>query len=206
MTLDYGLSLRASLRAKRQQDKLNLRVFMTREIDQNSSGAARAAVARDNGADVLFVLHFNSDDNVGTAAHPRVPHQSRGTLEVYRTTNNVFPQEDTDLSSNLIDRIVAAMAPDPGANHRTRVAYHGDGVSGPAVCSDLNNGNTADYHPIRTAYIEGEFIDFGANTAADHTDDAVDILLNTGPNAATVKTAITDAIRDGILQNLRDQP
>ena len=208
MTLDYGLALRDSLRAKRQQDKLNLRVFMTRKTDdENPTGADRGHKARDNGADVLFVLHFNSDDDSGTTAHPRVPHRSRGTLEVYRTDSNVSPQEDTDLSSNLIDRMVAAMTPfDSGANHRVRVAYNGDGVGGPAVSSDVYNGNTTTYHPIRTAYIEGEFIDFGANTAANHTDDAVDILLNTGPNAPTVKTAITDAIRDGILQNIRDQP
>ena len=207
MTLDYGLALRDSLRAKRQQDKLNLRVFMTREIDENKSGEDRGHKARDNGADVLFVLHFNSDDDSGTTAHPRVPHRSRGTLEVYRTDSNVSPQEDTGLSSDLIDCMVAAMTPfDAGANHRTRVAYGGNGVGGPAVSSDVYNGNTATYHPIRTAYIEGDFIDFGANTAADHTDDAVDILLNTGPNAPTVKTAITDAIRDGILQNIRDQP
>jgi hypothetical protein len=69
----------------------------------------------------------------------------------------------------------------------------------------LNNGNTSDYHPIRTSYIEVEFIDFGANTAVQ-TDDLVDILLNTGPNAAAVKTAVVNAIRDGILQDLRDQP
>jgi len=208
MTLDYGLALRDSLRAKRQQDKLNLRVFMTRQTDdENPTGADRAHKARDNGADVLFVLHFNSDDDSGTTAHPRVPHRSRGTLECYRIDSNVFPQEDTDLSSDLIDCMVAAMTPfDAGANHRVRVAYGGTGLGGPAVSSDAYNGNTATYHPIRTAYIEGEFIDFGANTAADHTDDAVDILLNTGPNAPTVKTAIADSIRDGILQNLRNQP
>jgi hypothetical protein len=34
----------------------------------------------------------------------------------------------------------------------------------------------------------------------------VDILLNTGTNAGAVKTAVANAIRDGILQDLRDQP
>ena len=207
MTLDYGLALRTALRAKRQQDKLNLRVFMTREVDENPSGAARAHVARDNGADVFFVLHYNSDDDTGTKTHPRVPHRSRGTLEVYRTTNNVSPQEDTDLSNNLIDCMVTAMTPfDTEANHRARVPYGGDGVNGPAVSSDLHNGNSTNYHPIRTAYIEGEFIDFGANTAADRTDDLVDILLNTGTNAATVKTAIVNSLGDGIIQNIQNQP
>ena len=78
-------------------------------------------------------------------------------------------------------------------------------MNGPMVASDVYNGNNTEYHPVRTAYVEAEFIDFGANTA-DKSDDAVDILLNTGPNAAAVKTAIANAMRDGILQDLRDQP
>ena len=103
--------------------------------------------------------------------------------------------------------MVTAMTPfDTEANHRARVPYGGDGVNGPAVSSDLHNGNSTNYHPIRTAYIEGEFIDFGANTAADRTDDLVDILLNTGTNAATVKTAIVNSLGDGIIQNIQNQP
>lgn len=206
MTLSYGLAVRDALRDKREQDRLNLKVFMTRETDVGVSAQKRAHVARDNGADVFFVLHFNSDDDAGSASHPRTPHRSRGTLEVYRSTSNVFPQEDTELSDNLIDRIVAAIRPfDSGANHRARVLYGGDGTSGPAVSSDVYNGNTTNYHPIRTAYIEGEFIDYGANTVG-RDDDLVDILLNTGPNASVVKSAISNAISNGIIDDLRVQP
>jgi N-acetylmuramoyl-L-alanine amidase len=196
MALNYGLAVRDALKAKRQEDKLNLKVFMTREVDENKSGAYRGNKARDNGADVIFIIHFNANDDGST------PHRARGTLEVYRTTNNVFAQEDTQLSSNIIDGMVAAMQPfDAAANHRARVGFDDK----PAVSSDLNNGNTTEYHPVRTAYIEVEFIDFGANTT-DKADDAVDVLLNTGPNAGAVKTAIANAIRDSILQDLRDQP
>lgn len=188
MALDYGLALRDSLRAIRDTNHLNLRVFMTREVDQNITGAERAAVARDNGSDIIHIIHFNA-----SAAHT-----ARGTLEVYRTTNNVFPQQDTILSEGIITRMVAAMTPfDAGANHRARVA------NDTAVASDANNGNTAAYCPVRTAYIEVEFIDYGAHTTTPD-DDLVDILLNTGPNAAAVKTAVADAMRDGILHDLRN--
>lgn len=48
---------------------------------------------------------------------------------------------------------------DAAANHRERVNYeyideNGKLHEGPGVSSDLNNGNTEKYHPIRTGYIE----------------------------------------------------
>jgi N-acetylmuramoyl-L-alanine amidase len=188
MALNYGLALRDALRAVRDTDRLNLRIFMTRETDINRPGFFRAAKARDNGADVINIIHFNASD----------AHTARGTLEVYRTTSNVFPQQDTILSEGIITRMVTAMTPfDTGANHRARVVYES------AVASDGNNGNTAAYCPVRTSYIEVEFIDFGAQTT-DLGNDAVDILLNTGPNAGAVKTAIANAMRDGILHDLRN--
>ena len=96
--------------------------------------------------------------------------------------------------------MVAAIHPfDAQANQREAVDTPTD------VADDQYLGNNANYHPIRAPYCEMEFIDYGANTA-DKGDDAVDILMNTGPNAAAVKSAIVDAIRDGILQDLRDQP
>jgi hypothetical protein len=50
-----------------------------------------------------------------------------------------------------------------------------------------------------------EFIDYGANTK-DRNDDDVDILMNTGLNANVVKIKVADAIRDGIIENARNQP
>lgn len=139
---------------------------------------------------MIFIIHFNAFED----------HTALGTLEVVRNTNNVHPEEDTALSNTIIGRMVTAMeAYDSGANHRATV------VNNTAVASDLNNGNTADYHPVRTCYREVEFIDFGANTTVQ-TDDLVDILLNTSPDAGAIKTAVANAIRDGIIQDLRDQP
>jgi N-acetylmuramoyl-L-alanine amidase len=194
MALNYGLAVRDALKAKRHEDKLNLRVFMTRELDIGIRGDKRAFIARDNGADVIFIIHFNSFDDGPNA------HRVRGTLEVVRDTNNVHPEEDAILSNNIISRMVNAMdAYDTDANHRRPLVYD------TAVASDVYNGNTANFHPIRTCYCEVEFIDFGANTAVK-TDDLVDILLNTGPNAGAVKTDVANAIRDGILQDMREQP
>jgi hypothetical protein len=57
-------------------------------------------------------------------------------------------------------------------------------------------GNTANYHPIRAALLETEFIDVAA----------VDQLLNTGPNAANVKQSVADGLRDAIIDDLKRQP
>ena len=190
MARDYGLALRTSLQTKAQQDKLNLRVLMTRTGDINPTGTERAAKARDNGADIIFIIHFNASD----------AHTARGTLEVVRSAGNVNSADDTQLANTVIDLMVPAIQQyDSAANKRYSV------VNDTSVASDANLGNTATYHPIRAAYCEVEFIDFGANTTT-LTDDAVDILLNTGPNANPVRQATADAMRDGILLDLKAQP
>lgn len=103
MTLSYGLALRDALRAKAQQDNLKVKVLMTRDTDLNRSGAARAAVARDDGADVIFIIHFNSQDD------PQNPHTARGALEVRRIGGNVNLAEDITFIDRVIDRIVPAI-------------------------------------------------------------------------------------------------
>ena len=65
-----------------------------------------------------------------------------------------------------------------------------------SVAFDPKLGNTAGYHPIRVGYCEVEFLD----------NAAVDVLLNTGPNAGAAKTAIVNAMRTGILSDLKNQP
>jgi N-acetylmuramoyl-L-alanine amidase len=197
MALDYGLSLRDTLRTKRQKDKLNLRIFMTRQSDVNLSGPKRANLARDNGADIIFIIHFNSDD-ITEKGH--TPHRSRGTLQVVQH-NNKNPTEDAECANTIIGRMVTAFRLfDTQSNQRAAVNTPTD------AADDVYLGNTDNYHPIRAPYCEVEFIDYGADTPNDVSDDAVDILMNTGPNAAAVKSAVTNAMRDGILQDLRDQP
>lgn len=182
LALSYGLALRDALKAKVQQDKLNVKVLMTRKLDENVAGTDRAHFARDNGADAVFVIHFN-------ASAP--PHSARGTLEVRQLPSQVNLDEDVGLIDPIINSIVAAITPlDAGANKRSFVA------TDTSIAFDPKLGNTAAYHPIRVGYCEVEFLD----------NAAVDVLLNTGPNATAAKTAIVNAMRDGILSDLKNQP
>ncbi len=181
LALTYGLALRTVLEDEAESEDLQLVVSMTRDTDDNVSGTARANYVRDRGSDVVFVIHFNA-----SAAHT-----ARGTLEVRQIPSQVNLAEDIALIDPIIDRIVAAMTPfDAGANKRTAVE------TDTSVAFDPKLGNTTEYHPIRTGYCEVEFLD----------NEDVDVLLNTGEQTEEVKTAIVEAIRDGILLDLRTQP
>ncbi len=192
MALSYGLALKTSLEAHAQNEHLNLKVLITRSTDTAISGRDRAYLARDNGADQIFIIHFNASQQ----------HTARGSLEVRQDPNLTGSlQEDIDFIDAVLDRMVTAMQPfDAGCNRRAEVLLD------TTVATDTYLGNENDYHPVRAGYCEVEFIDFGAHTPSDPTDDAVDILLNTGPNAGAVKTAITNAMRDGIIHDLKSQP
>ena len=182
LALSYGIALRDALKTKISQERLNVKVLTTRDTDVNVAGTARAHFARDNGTDVVFVIHFNASAS---------PHSARGTLEVRQLPSQVNLDEDVALIDPIIDSIVAAITPfDPGANKRSFVA------TDTSVAFDPKLANTSDYHPIRVGYCEVEFLD----------NAAVDVLLNTGPNTAAVKTAIVEAMRDGILDDLKSQP
>jgi len=88
-----------------------------------------------NGADVIFISHFNASSS---------PHTARGTLEVRQLPSQVNLDEDVALIDPIIDSIVAAITPfDAGANKRAFVA------TDTSVAFDPKLGNTADYHPIR---------------------------------------------------------
>jgi hypothetical protein len=187
MTLDYGLRLSASLREIATRENLLLRTLLTRDADVHVTGASRARVARDNGADVIFIIHFNSDDAVkDEQGRPRVPHRSSGTLEVRRTLGNINATADEQFIDRVLNRIVPVI---PGGHRRDFV------VNNTAVASDTNLGNTGAYSPIRAGYCEVEFID----------NPTVDATLN-GPNGAAVKEAIVNAMRDGIIEDLLVQP
>jgi N-acetylmuramoyl-L-alanine amidase len=201
MALSYGSELKTSLEAHAQAQRLNLKVLMTRTTDVSVNSRNRANIARDNGADQIFIIHFNAfTDDDGVA--PDRSHTVRGSLEVRQNPNlaGSLP-EDIAFIDTVLDRMVPVMqAFDAGANRR------GHFIKDTTVATDTYLGNEANYHPVRAGYCEVEFIDFGKQTPNDQTDDAVDILLNTGPNAGAVRTAIANAMRDGIIQDLRTQP
>jgi len=60
------------------------------------------------------------------------------------------------------------------------------------VLADPSLGNSAGSHPCRACLLEIEFMDV----------PAVDQLINTGPNAATMRSEIAAAIKDAILAQL----
>ena len=181
MALSYGTELRTSLLAwATANDAPFSRMIMTRTADMNVSGANRAARARDNGADVIFIIHFNAFNGV-----------ARGTLEVRRTNGNVNAQEDIDFIDRVLDDLVPAIQGfDAAANRRAAVAVN------TSVASDANLGNVAAYHPVRAGYCEVEFID----------NPQVDQLLNHGANAAAVRAAVANATADAIIEDIMRQP
>lgn len=91
----------------------------------------------------------------------------------------------------VLDEIVPALQGfDAAANRRAEVAFNS------AVASDANLGNQANYHPVRAGYCEVEFID----------NAQVDQLLNHGQNAAAIRTAVSDATADAIIEDIENQP
>lgn len=180
MALEYGQELRTSLIDWATTNDSQARIIITRNGDFNVSGADRAAIARDNGADVIYIIHFNAFNGV-----------ARGTLEVRRTTGNVNGQEDIDFIDRVLNDIVPALQGfDPAANRRAFVPFDS------AVASDTNLGNQANYHPVRAGYCEVEFID----------NPQVDQLLNHGPNAAAIRTAVSTATANAIVEDIQHQP
>jgi len=181
LALEFGLKTKDLIEMQAKQDDLNIKVLMTRKGNQNVSGADRAAKARDSGADTIFIIHLNAFNN------PTV----RGTLQVKRTRNNHNAAEDSEFISRVIDKVVAAIKPfDAGANKRFPVSVN------TSVASDQNLGNVAGYSPIRAGYCEVEFI----------THPGVDNLINIGANSGNVKTAISEGMKDGIIEDLKEQP
>jgi N-acetylmuramoyl-L-alanine amidase len=181
MTLAYGLATKTALEDWATEHDSPARIIMTRDEDENLSGANRAKYAKDNGADVIFIIHFNASDS----------HTARGTVEVRRTSGNVNSQQDIDSATTIIDAIVGALHGfDSGAYKRDFYPVNS------AVASDINLGNINNPYPTRAVYCEVEFID----------NAQIDTLLNHSANAATIRTAVAEAAAEAIIQDIRNQP
>lgn len=198
MALDYGFELNQSLEKYAQAQRLNLKVMMTRDTDVSVNSRIRAGVAKDNGADQLFIIHFNAfiDDD----PKPNRSHTARGSLEVRQKPD--LPQSlpnDMKFIDTVLNKMVPAMqAFDSKCSRRDH--YNKDTT----VATDEYMGNDAKYYPVRAGYCEVDFIDYGMHTPNDPTDDAIDILLNLGPTKEPIRRAIADAMRDGIIEDLRN--
>lgn len=178
LALDIALRTRAALYALRSGSNKNLRVHMTRDEDSNIRGDERAFVGRDNGADILLSIHFNGFDGV-----------ARGTETlVRRSSDNVNHAEDTALARRVNDAVLGALL-----SHDADARDRGIKEQQLAVLSDRSLGNTVDYHPLRSALLEVEFID----------NPAVDSLLNIDEGHEDVRQDIADAIAAALIVDLR---
>ena len=177
MTLVMGALLKDALVAANANGH-EITVVMTRTSDVNFGLAARANVARDNNADLFLSLHYNGFDRAARGVETFVRPAAAG---------NVNHAADMAFASKVQARVFQAVkARDPGSRNR------GVKELRLGVLEDGALGNTAATHPCRAALLEIEFIDV----------PAVDRLLNTGPNAATVREEIANAMRDAILEEL----
>lgn len=177
MTLTMGLLVKDVLEAANASGH-QITVFMTRSKDENLGLAARAGVAKDKKAQVFLSIHYNGFDS-----------KVRGVETFVRPENagNVNLAEDTRFATRVQTRVFQAIkAKDAGTKDR------GVKEMKLGVLEDGALGNTAASHPCRACLLEIEFIDVAA----------VDKLLNTGPNAAAVRSDIAVAIKDAILEEL----
>jgi N-acetylmuramoyl-L-alanine amidase len=155
-----------------------LNVIMTRSTDINLSLAARSTVARTNSAARFLSIHFNAFNGVARGVSTHIRPRAHNTNF---TDDQRFAQRIQTAVFNAV-RNRDPLTSDRGVRNGRR-------ANGPAV---LNDDGTHLGAGIPACLLEVEFIDV----------PAVDQLLNTGPNAATVRGEIAAAIGQAILDDL----
>ena len=176
LTLILANLARAELQSAAAAGGHTLNIVMTRTGDVNLSLADRAHVARTHHADRFLSIHLNGFNKV-----------TRG-VETYvrRPQDNVNLADDKRFAGNIQSAVFNAIkSADVGTKNR--------GVKEEkfGVLNDLALGNTSGGH-CRACLLEVEFLDV----------PAVDVLLNTGPNATAVRGQIAKAIASGIINDL----
>jgi N-acetylmuramoyl-L-alanine amidase len=154
-----------------------INIVMTRTTDVNLSLKDRAHFARDNHADRFVSIHLNASKL----------HNARG-VETYvrQAVDNVNLNDDRRFATKIQNAVFNAIkARDPLTKDR--------GVKEEkfGILRDDSLGNTAGGH-CRACLLEVEFLDV----------TAVDVLLNTGPNATAVRSEIAKAIAGAIINDL----
>jgi N-acetylmuramoyl-L-alanine amidase len=166
----------SELQSDAQSGGHSLNIILTRTTDKNLSLADRAHVARTNHADRFLSIHLNAFNGV-----------TRG-VETYvrRPQDNVNLEADRRFARRIQNAVFDVIEGfDSGSNDR--------GVKEEkfGVLNDVSLGNTTGGN-CRACLLEVEFLDV----------PAVDKLLNTGANAATVRQSIAQAIAKAIIKDL----
>ena len=176
LTLILAKLVKSELQSAATAGGHTITIVMTRTSDVNLSLAARAHVARTNHADRFLSIHLNAFNGV-----------SRG-VEAYvrRALDNVNLSDDKRFATNIQNAVFHAIKNADSGTHDRGVKEEKFGV-----LNDVSLGNTSGGH-CRACLLEVEFLDV----------PAVDVLLNTGPNATAVRVQIAKAIATGIINDL----
>ena len=180
MTLELAKLVRTELNAiAKRNHGSKIKVHLTRSDDSNLTLYDRARFASANSADVFVSIHYNGFNG-----------QARGTETwiLSERNGNVNVAEDKALAdrvqSNLFRMLQAhdTAAQDRGVKDNQKLG----------VLTDIHLGNSRAKHATRACLVEVEFIDV----------TAVDELLNTGLNAAKMRTDVARSIAHAIVQDL----
>jgi N-acetylmuramoyl-L-alanine amidase len=176
LTLILANLAKAELQSAAAAGGHTLNIVMTRTGDVNLSLADRAHVARTNHADRFLSIHLNGFNKV-----------TRG-VETYvrRPQDNVNLADDRRFAGNIQSAVFNAIKSADAGTHNRGVKEEKFGV-----LNDVALGNTSGGH-CRACLLEVEFLDV----------PAVDVLLNTGPNATAVRGQIEKAIAGAIVIDL----
>ncbi len=176
LTLLFANLVRPELQSAAASGGHTLNIIMTRTGDTNLSLEARANFARNNHAHRFLSIHFNAFNGV-----------SRG-VETYirRAQDNVNLEDDRRFARRVQNAVFDVIEGfDSGSNDRG-VKEEKFGVLNDVALGNTNGGN------CRACLLEVEFLDV----------PAVDVLLNTGPNAGAVRQSIAQAIAKAIIKDV----
>lgn len=176
LTLIFANLVRSELQSAAASGGHTLNIVMTRTADTNLSLAARANFARTHHAQRFLSIHFNAFNGV-----------SRG-VETYvrRPQDNVNLADDRRFARRVQNAVFDVIEGFDSRSNDRGVKEERLGVLNDAALGNTNGGN------CRACLLEVEFLDV----------PAVDVLLNTGPNAAAVRQSIAQAIAKAIIMDV----